>query len=173
MPKPQTVALAYVDAEFGVNVCEGARANAKASGFKIVYDKNYPPATVDFAPVVRAIAAANPDLVAVCSYPLDTVGIIKAIHEMGFKPKMLGGGMVGLQSTALKAQLGPLLNGIVNFETWMPVKGAEILRRGRVSGQISGAREDRRHRRARLLSGDGLCRPAGARRRRRRHQEPR
>ena len=29
--------------------------------------------------------------------------------------------MVGLQSTALKVQLGPLLNGIVNFETWLPV----------------------------------------------------
>src|ERR1700691_2779148 len=45
-PKPQTVALVYADAEFGVNVCEGARENAKASGFKIIYDKNYPPATV-------------------------------------------------------------------------------------------------------------------------------
>ena len=130
-PKPQTVALAYADAEFGVNVCEGARENASAAGFKIVYDKNYPPATVDFAPIVRAIQAANPDLVVICSYPLDTVGMIKAIHEIGYKPKLWGGGMVGLQSTALKAQLGPLLNGIVNFETWLPLKGTET----------SGARE--------------------------------
>ncbi len=124
-PKPQTVALAYADAEFGVNVCEGARDNAKAAGLKIVYDKSYPPATVDFTPIVRAIQAANPDLVVICSYPLDTVGMIKAIHEVGYKPKLWGGGMVGLQSTALKAQLGPLLNGIVNFETWLPLKGTE------------------------------------------------
>jgi branched-chain amino acid transport system substrate-binding protein len=121
-PKPQTIALAYADAEFGHNTCEGARENAKASGFKIVYDRNYPPATVDFAPIVRAIAALNPDLFVVCSYPLDTVGIIKAVHETGFKPKMWGGALVGLQSMALKVQLGPLLNGIVNFETWLPVK---------------------------------------------------
>jgi branched-chain amino acid transport system substrate-binding protein len=124
-PKPETIALAYADAEFGQNVCQGARENAAASGFKIVYDKNYPPATVDFSPIVRAIAARNPDLLVVCSYPLDTVGIVKAMHEVGFKPKMWGGALVGLQSTALKAQLGPLLNGIVNFETWMPVKGLE------------------------------------------------
>jgi branched-chain amino acid transport system substrate-binding protein len=124
-PKPETIALAYADAEFGQNVCEGARDNAKESGFKIVYDKNYPPATVDFVPVVRAIAARNPDLLVVCSYPLDTVGIVKAMHEVGFMPKMWGGALVGLQSTALKAQLGPLLNGIVNFETWMPVKTLE------------------------------------------------
>jgi branched-chain amino acid transport system substrate-binding protein len=120
-PKPQTIALAYADAEFGHNTCEGARANAKDSGFRIVYDKNYPPATVDFAPIVRAIQAVNSDLLVVCSYPLDTVGIIKAVHEIGYKPKMWGGAMVGLQSTALKVQLGPLLNGIVNFETWLPV----------------------------------------------------
>ena len=124
-PKPQTIALAYADAEFGQNVCEGARDNAKEAGFKIIYDKNYPPATVDFVPVVRAIAARNPDLLVICSYPLDTVGIVKAMHEVGFKPKMWGGALVGLQSTALKAQLGPLLNGIVNFETWMPVKALE------------------------------------------------
>jgi len=124
-PKPETIALAYADAEFGQNVCEGARTNAQQSGFKIIYDKNYPPATVDFVPIVRAIAARNPDLLVVCSYPLDTVGIVKAMHEVGFRPKMWGGAMVGLQSTALKAQLGPLLNGVVNFETWMPVKALE------------------------------------------------
>jgi len=61
----------------------------------------------------------------ICSYPLDSVGIIKAMHEVGLKPKMWGGAMVGLQSTELKAQLGPLLNGIVNFEGWLPVKGLE------------------------------------------------
>jgi branched-chain amino acid transport system substrate-binding protein len=121
-PKPQTIALAYADAEFGHNTCDGARENAKEEGFKIVYDKNYPPATIDFTPVVRAIAAINPDLLVICSYPLDTAGLVKAMHEVGFKPKMWGGAMVGLQATSLKVQLGPLLNGIVNFETWMPLK---------------------------------------------------
>jgi branched-chain amino acid transport system substrate-binding protein len=125
-PKPETIALAYADAEFGQNACEGARENAKASGFRIVYDKSYPPATVDFSPIVRAIQAVNPDLLVVCSYPLDTVGMVKAVHEVGFKPKMWGGAMVGLQATAFKTQLGPLLNGIVNFETWLPVKSMEF-----------------------------------------------
>ena len=36
-PKPQTVALAAADAEFGINACEGARENAKKAGLKIVY----------------------------------------------------------------------------------------------------------------------------------------
>ena len=121
-PKPQTIAITMADAEFGRNACEGAHQNAQASGFKIVYEKSYPPSTTDFSPIVRAIQAVNPDLMVVCSYPLDTVGMVKAMHEVGFKPKMWGGAMVGLQATVFKTQLGPLLNGVVNYETWLPVK---------------------------------------------------
>jgi ABC-type branched-chain amino acid transport systems, periplasmic component len=121
-PKPQTIAIAMADAEFGRNACEGAHENALASGFKIVYEKTYPPSTTDFSPIVRAIQALNPDLLVICSYPLDSVGMVKAMHEVGFKPKMWGGAMVGLQATVFKTQLGPLLNGLVNFETWLPVK---------------------------------------------------
>jgi branched-chain amino acid transport system substrate-binding protein len=119
-PKPQTVALAAADAEFGRNACDGARENAGKAGLKIVYDKNYPPNTTDFAPIVRAVQAANPDLFVICSYPLDSVGMVKSMNEIGFKPKMWGGAMVGLQATVFKTQLGPLLNGIVNYETWIP-----------------------------------------------------
>src|SRR6266536_2382353 len=119
-PKPQTIAIVAADAEFGRNACEGARENAKAANLKILYDKNYPPTTTDFSPVVRAIQATNSDLLVICSYPLDTVGMVKTINEIGFKPKMWGGAMVGLQATVFKTQLGPLLNGIVNYETWIP-----------------------------------------------------
>jgi branched-chain amino acid transport system substrate-binding protein len=71
---------------------------------------------------VRAIAPTNPDLVVVCSYPPDSVGMVRAVNELGFKPKAIGGAMVGLQSTAIKAQLGPLLNGFINYEFWLPVE---------------------------------------------------
>ena len=125
-PKPQTIALAAADAEFGRNACDGARENAKASGFKVVYDKAYPPSTTDFTPIVRAVQAANPDLFVICSYPLDSVGMVKAMNEVGFKPRMWGGAMVGLQATVFKTQLGPLLNGIVNFDTWLPVKSMQF-----------------------------------------------
>jgi branched-chain amino acid transport system substrate-binding protein len=48
--------------------------------------------------------------------------MVRAVNEVGFTPKMIGGGMVGLQFTAIKQQLGPLLNGFVNYETWIPAK---------------------------------------------------
>jgi len=119
-PKPQTVAIVAADAEFSKNAADGARENAKKLGLKIVYDKSYPPATTDFTPIVRAIQGTSPDLVFVGSYPLDTVGMVRAANEVGLKAKMFGGGMVGLQATAIKTQLGPLLNGIVNYDFWLP-----------------------------------------------------
>jgi branched-chain amino acid transport system substrate-binding protein len=123
-PKPQTVALAFADAEFSQNACDGARENAKKGGLKIVYDKSYPPPpkTSDFTPIVQALKAANADLVVICSYPADSVGIVEAANEIGLKPKMFGGAMVGLQALVFKNKLKGKLNGIVNYETWVPDK---------------------------------------------------
>ena len=125
-PKPQTIAIVAADQEFSRNASDGARDNAKAYKLKIVYDKTYPPSTTDYTPIVRAIQATNPDILVICSYPPDSVGMVRAINEVGFKPKMLGGAMVGLQATAFKTQLGPLLNGIVNYDFWLPVPKLEF-----------------------------------------------
>ncbi len=119
-PKPATVALVAADAEFAQNAVAGARENAKTYGFKVVYDGKYPPTTVDFTPIVRAIKAANPDLVFVGSYPPDSAGMVLAASEVGLAPKMLGGGMVGLQYASLLTKLGSKLNGIVNYDFWVP-----------------------------------------------------
>ena len=119
-PRPETVAIIAADAEFALNAAAGARANAKASGFKIVYDKTFPPSTTDYSPIVRAIQAANPDIVYVATYPPQSVGMVKAAHEVGLKVKMFGGCMVGLQFAAIQKNLGPLLDNIVNYHFWVP-----------------------------------------------------
>jgi len=119
-PKPTTVALTFEDGEFSQNACEGARENAKTFGMKIVYDKSFPFNTPDLSPVVRALQAANADIVVVCSYPLSSVNMVQAVNEANYKPKMIGGAMVGLQATVFKNKLGPKLNGFVNYETWVP-----------------------------------------------------
>ena len=124
--KPQTVAIVAADQEFSRNAADGARENAKAANLRVVYDRTYPPPTADFAPIVRAIQASNPDIVVVCSYPPDSVGMVRSVNEIGFKPKAIGGAMVGLQATAIKTQLGPLLNGWTNYDFWLPVPKMEF-----------------------------------------------
>jgi branched-chain amino acid transport system substrate-binding protein len=120
-PKPQTIALVGADAEFPKNALDGARSQARRAGLRIVYDHTYPPSTADYSPIVRAIQATNPDIVYVASYPPDTVGMIRAANEIGLQATLFGGGMVGLQATAIKTQLGPLINGIVDYDFWLPV----------------------------------------------------
>ena len=78
-PKPRTVAIVAADTGHGLYACEGARENVKATDLTIVYDRRYPAATTDLAPAVRAIAATNPDLVVICSYPPDSVGMVRAL----------------------------------------------------------------------------------------------
>jgi len=119
-PKPTTVAIVAADAEFARAAADGARENAKVYGLKVVYDQTYPPPTVEFTSVMRAVQASKPELVFVASYPPDTVGIVRAAHEINLNAKMFGGAMIGLLSTNIKAQLGPLLNGIVNHEDFVP-----------------------------------------------------
>ena len=143
-PKPATLAIVAADAEFARNGSDGARELARQAGLKIVYDRTYPPTTNDYSAIVRGIQAARPDLVFVASYPPDTVGIVRAASEVGLKTKLFGGGMVGLQSTAIKAQLGPLLNGIVDYDFWLPFssyatpEALEFLKRYQAKSQAAG-----------------------------------
>jgi branched-chain amino acid transport system substrate-binding protein len=120
-PKPKTVAIVATDAEFQHKAAESARQHAKRTGIDVVYDRAYPPTTVDFTPIVRAVQAAQADMVYISSYPSDTVGIMRSIGEIGLSAKMLGGGLAGLQAAAIKMQLGEAANGVTNVDLWEPV----------------------------------------------------
>ena len=125
-PKPTTIALVGADAEYPHAALLGARYQAQQLRLKIVYDKTYPPNTVDYSPIVRAIQATNPDVVFVASYPPDTAGMVRAANEIGLKARMFGGGLVGTQFAAFKTQLGPLLNGVVGYEFWTPEAAGKL-----------------------------------------------
>jgi branched-chain amino acid transport system substrate-binding protein len=120
----KSIAIMAADAEFAQNLCNGARAIVKAKGLQVVYDQNYPPNSVDFSSIIRAVRAAKPDLVFVCSYPAESAAIVRSVNELGVGPsvKMIGGGMVGLQFAPIMEALGPMLNGFTNYNSWVPEK---------------------------------------------------
>jgi branched-chain amino acid transport system substrate-binding protein len=118
----KTIAFLAADQEFAQNLANGAKELAKKGGLTTVYEQNYPPATVDFSSMIRAIRSVKPDLVFVASYPNDSVAIVRAANEIGVgeSVKVFGGGMVGLQFTPNMVSLGTLLNGIVNYNSYVP-----------------------------------------------------
>jgi branched-chain amino acid transport system substrate-binding protein len=118
----KTVALLAADQEFAQNLALTAREVAKKRNMSVVFDQAYPPNTVEFSGIIRALKAAKPDIVYVASYPPDSAAILRAVNEIGIGDdvKIFGGGMVGLQFASVMGNLGSLLNGVVNYNTWLP-----------------------------------------------------
>jgi branched-chain amino acid transport system substrate-binding protein len=120
-PKPKTMAILAADAPFSKSPVQGAKANAGKHGFRVVSEAHYPLSATDLAPFIRRLEPINPDILFFCSYLNDSAGLLRALNEVGPEPKIVGGAMIGPQNGSIKAQLGPLLNGIVNYEYWLPV----------------------------------------------------
>jgi len=118
----KTVAFLSADQEFAQNLVKTARDVAKQRDMPVVFDQAYPPNTVEFSSIIRALNAAKPDIVYVASYPPDSAAILRAVNEIGVgdNVKIFGGAMVGLQFAGVMENLGSLLNGVVNFNTWLP-----------------------------------------------------
>jgi branched-chain amino acid transport system substrate-binding protein len=120
-PKPESMAILAADAPFSKSPVLGAKAHADKLGFKLVSEDRYPLSATDLAPFIRSLKPVNPDILFLCSYLNDSVGLLRAINEVGLEPKIVGGAMIGPQNGSIKAQLGPLMNGLVNYEYWLPV----------------------------------------------------
>jgi branched-chain amino acid transport system substrate-binding protein len=120
----KSMALLAADQEFAQNLAKTAREVAGQRKLPIVFDQAYPPSTVEFSSIIRALKATKPDIVYVASYPPDSTGILRAVNEIGIgdSVKVFGGGMVGLQFGAVMENMGSLLNGVVNYNTWLPEK---------------------------------------------------
>src|SRR5581483_1622155 len=118
----KTVALLSSDQEFAQNLVTTAREVAKKMNLKVVFDQVYPPSTVEFSSIIRAMNEAKPDIVYVASYPPDSAAILRAVNEIGVgdNVKLFGGAMVGLQFAGVMENLGSLMNGVVNYNTWLP-----------------------------------------------------
>jgi branched-chain amino acid transport system substrate-binding protein len=123
IPKPETVAILAADAPFSLSPVAGAKENLARNGMRVVSEARYPLTTTDFRPYVDELKKTAPDVLFMCSYINDSAGLLKAISDEGFEPKALGGAMIGPQNGVVKAQLGPLLNGLINYEYWLPVPG--------------------------------------------------
>jgi len=118
--KPRTMAILAADADFSKNPIAGARANAAEHGIEVISEAKYSLATEDYPAVVRAQAESSPDILFLCSYINDSVGLLRAVGETNIEPMLVGGAMIGPQTSTVQQQLGPLLNGVVNYEYWLP-----------------------------------------------------
>ena len=114
------LAILAADAEFQQNSAEGGRRLAKEYGMEIVLDQRYPANTTDFSGLLQSLQGPDPEVVYVCSYPTESSAIVRGISEAGLPSsvQLFGGGIVGIQNTALLQTLGAQLDGIVNYDVF-------------------------------------------------------
>jgi len=118
----KTMAFVAADSEFTKTSAAGGKKLCEEYGIKVVSEQFYPPTNSDFSSILQNLKAANAEAVFVASYPRDSVGIIRGISEIGVgdSVQLFGGSMVGPQYGAIMESLGSSLNGIANFQLYVP-----------------------------------------------------
>ncbi|MGO9698869.1 MAG: amino acid ABC transporter substrate-binding protein [Xanthobacteraceae bacterium] len=87
------VAMVNVADEYGIESANLSKKLFAAAGFDLVYDKSYPLGTQDYAPVIKAAKAANPDTFIAYSYPPDTFGLTDQAKIENFNVKVYYNGI--------------------------------------------------------------------------------
>ena len=109
-PKPETVAILVADAPFSQTPAQEAKEHLAQQGMRVVFEGKYPLSTTDFTPYMEELKRINPDVLFLCSYINDSIGLVKAINAVGLSPKLVGGAMIGNnQNGVVKAELGALV----------------------------------------------------------------
>jgi len=81
------VVAVNVGDDFGIELANAGRPLLMRAGFEIVYDKSYPLGTQDYAPIIKAAKAANPDAFVAWSYPPDSFGLVEQARVEGLGAK--------------------------------------------------------------------------------------
>jgi branched-chain amino acid transport system substrate-binding protein len=87
--RPKTAAYPTQDDPFTTPVIDTMRQGLEALGVQTVYSTVYPPDTTNFQTIASSIAAKKPDLVAQGAVFEDGVGLVRALKQLNYSPKVL------------------------------------------------------------------------------------
>jgi branched-chain amino acid transport system substrate-binding protein len=87
--QPKTAAYPELDDPFAAPIAEEVRQKFEAAGIKTVFKQVYPAETTDFTSIVSKMANAKPDIVVGGTQVEDAYGLVKAMVEQNFSPKLL------------------------------------------------------------------------------------
>ena len=106
------VAVVNVADAFGIELANAGRPIFQQAGFEIVYDRSYPLGTQDYAPIMKAAKAANPDAFVAWSYPPDTFGLAEQAKIEGLNVKAYYSA-VAVAFPAFKAKFGASIENVL------------------------------------------------------------
>jgi branched-chain amino acid transport system substrate-binding protein len=89
-PRAQRVALVHENALFPQASIDAAERQAKAAGLEVVYKEAYPTGTKDFAAMIEAMKARNPDALIAAGYTGDMIVLARQTSEQKVPLKLIG-----------------------------------------------------------------------------------
>lgn len=88
--RPATVAYTKLDDPFALPIAEGVQAQLEEDGsIETVLDETYPPEQSNFQPLAQQIAAADPDVLIAGTLDVDSIGLVRALKELGYQPDLI------------------------------------------------------------------------------------
>jgi branched-chain amino acid transport system substrate-binding protein len=89
-PKPAKVAIFAEKTDWGAEMESGWKQQAQShSGYDVVVDEQYAPASTDFSSMILKAKSANPDAILMVPTPPDGIAIVKQMKELDVNPKFI------------------------------------------------------------------------------------
>ncbi len=108
------VAMVNIADEYGIEISNISKKQFPAAGFDIVYNKSYPLGTQDYAPVIKAAKATDPDAFIAWSYPPDTFGLTEQAKIEDFNVKFYFNG-IGCAFQGFAGKFGPAAENVLGW----------------------------------------------------------
>ena len=112
--KVKSVALFYEDSIFGSDSSNVQRKMAEAAGIKVAADIKYRANSPSLSAEAQKLKAADADVIMPSSYTSDAILILKAMNEIGYKPKAIMAQAAGFQEQAFLTGAGTLAEGAMS-----------------------------------------------------------
>lgn len=120
----KSVALFYEDSIFGTGSAAVQRRLAEAAGLQILADIKYRANSPSLSAEAQRLKAANADVLLPSSYTSDAILILRAVQEIGYKPRAILAQAAGFQEQAFLTGVGPLAEGVMSRSSFALDAGA-------------------------------------------------
>lgn len=117
-PKPTSAAIIGANEPFSKDAAAGFARGAKEAGLKITKNTLFPP-DADLSPIISAVAAKKPDIIAVGGHDTILINVVKTLKAQNFMPKALIQ-HYGVTEPAFVKALGKDADGVLGLADWDP-----------------------------------------------------
>jgi branched-chain amino acid transport system substrate-binding protein len=114
----RSVALIYEDSIFGTDSSNAQRALAAKAGIRVAADVKYRANSPSLSTEAQRLKAANADVLMPSSYTNDAILLLRAMNEIGYRPRAIMAQAAGFQENDFIRATGPLAEGVLSRSSY-------------------------------------------------------